>query len=245
MAARSFTDKLFWPVTALAVLALGAVGYTFYLMFAPHHSRPSAPAVAVVAAPPSHSENVTAAPPKPVVAAPEVDSTPAPVKADAAMAPVDAAEVAPAAEEAPKAQADVAKVEMPKPDINPYAVPENKPFISHEMFQKQPVAAAKPAAKPGEKPKTPVAAPKAVAVVKPPPPPAVPLTPLTTAPLTNSPDRLASALPGIRGKVYVLKDGRRIPAVSTVDLGESYGVKDLNSSFITIPKSDVTDIIAR
>ncbi len=52
-------------------------------------------------------------------------------------------------------------------------------------------------------------------------------------------------MPAFRGKIYVLRDGRRIPTVSTVDLGDSYGVKDLNSSYITIPKADVSEVVNR
>jgi hypothetical protein len=247
---RSLAERLFWPAAGLAALALGGFVYLFYLMFASHTPREQdhgAPAVAQaqqkVASPEVKLDEVQQGQSPLMIAEMASPETPADTATIAAAKP-DTGE-APAAVEAPKMEAPAAAAPKPpaeKPDVNPYAVPSNKPYLTHDMFENKPPAnAAKPKAPAPPAPATPAAA----AAAKP-KAPAAPASPPPSTATARPADRLASPVtPNFRGKIYVLKDGRRISTVSTVDLGDSYGVKDLNSSFITFLKSDVSEIISR
>jgi len=227
----SFSERFFWPIAVLATLALGAFVYVASLMFSsPYKNLPATPAVAVSKTPakPAVPDEVKVAEAPPVK---EVKAE-APKVAESAPAPAAAA---------PSGDAAAADSEMPAPkkpdapDVNPYMVPENKPFLSHDMFEKKPQpGAAKPAAAAAPaKPKVPGK------------PDEKPKTDLVTRTITSTPVSSATSVPAFRGKIYVLRDGRRISTVSTVDLGDSYGVKDLNSSYITIPKTDVSEVVNR
>ena len=246
--ARSLAERLFWPAAGLALLALGGFVYLFYLMFAPH--SPQAPREQDRRPLAGAQEQQKVSKPEVKLAEAQQDHTPlmiAEMAAPEAPAVPDAAEpdigAAPAAAEASRPEAREAVAPKPpaaKPDVNPYAVPSNKPYLTHDMFENKPPANA-------AKPKTP--APASAAAVKAPEKPkapAVAAAPPSSTPVARPGDRLASPVsPAIRGKIYVLKAGRRIPTVSTVDLGDSYGVKDLNSSYLTFLKSDVAEIISR
>ena len=233
-APASFSERFFWLIAALASLALGGFVYVASLMFSsPYKNLPATPAVAVSKAPASEASKEVKVADAPV--AREVKAE-APKAAEPAPAPAVAAPAAPASD-APASDSELSVPKKPDaPDVNPYMVPENKPFLSHDMFEKKPqpgaakpaVAAAAPAkpkvpGKPDEKPKT----------------------TLASRTIESSPVSSSTSVPAFRGKIYVLRDGRRIPTVSTVDLGDSYGVKDLNSSYITIPKADVSEVVNR
>ena len=236
-APASFSERFFWLIAALATLALGVFVYFASLMFSsPYKNLPATPIVAVA--------KTSETPPAPEVKIAEA-STPKEVKTEApkvaetapSPAPVVTAPAAPAKDAEPAADSEMpAPKKVDAPDVNPYMVPENKPFLSHDMFEKKPQpGAAKPAAAAAApaKPKVPGK------------PDEKPKTDLVTRTIASTPVSSATSVPAFRGKIYVLRDGRRIPTVSTVDLGDSYGVKDLNSSYITIPKADVSEVVNR
>ena len=242
--AAALSERLFWPVVVLATLALGGFGYFFYMLFAPRTSTQTQ----TVEQPKIHEARIaeTAVPAPPV--APAVQSE---TKA-AAAAPETAVSAAPtvATENKKSPDANATAMAQPavmkkadEPEANPYSVPSNKPFLTHEMFEKKPPPPAAGAAKPAAKPK--VAA-KPDDKTKTPAAPASPASANSAASSTSTPSSggVGSAS-SFHGKIYVLKDGRRISTLSTVDLGDSYGVKDLNSSYLTIPKADVSEVVGR
>jgi hypothetical protein len=232
-APAALSDRLFWPVAVLATLALGGFGYFFYVMFAP---RTSSHATEQAAKPDVHETQVVQAnspSPSPQVETKASVATPQPATTPPSPAPSTTTENEKAAEPAPSDGVAAQPAVMKKPDepeTNPYSVPNNKPFLTHDMFDKK---ASPAAAKAAVKPKVPAK------------PDDKTKAPAARAAEPNSAASTAIAATGFHGKIYVLKDGRRISTVSTVDLGDSYGVKDLNSSYITIPKSDVAEVVAR
>jgi hypothetical protein len=206
----SLSDKLFWLVVAVAVLALGGFGW----FFAGMTSRPQAQPTVIVAS----------APPAP--------AAPAPDMATAEEAAPESSDESPAMQET-ATEGEMAVAPAAVEEESPYMVPNNKPFITREDFvRKQP--AAKPGAKVPKKPGQPL-----------PPGKVPPKTPATAPTISTSPKpgekKNALALIDHR-KVVVLTSGRKIVAMSMVDLGDSYGIKDDKQQMLTVKKDDVTRI---
>jgi hypothetical protein len=225
---KPLTQRLLLPVVGMAVLLLGGLGF-LYAMFSSHrdHKIETAPAPKVSQTPskpartyaPSIDDDVPAPPEKaperaPVVAPVEKKAEPE-AKADPEPEkPVVAA--APAVADPPM----VAALPEKKPNGDPYMVPENKPFIDRDTFggtkPKAPATATGAAA--------PAPAPKPAEPAAPPPPPPAPAT-------------------TVQNTVYVLFSGKRINAVSTIEMGDCYGVKDAAGNFVKIKKADVSNVI--
>ncbi len=133
-APASFSERFFWLIAALASLALGGFVYVASLMFSsPYKNLPATPAVAVSKAPASEASKEVKVADAPV--AREVKPE-APKAAEPAPAPAPAV-AAPAApdSDAPASDSELSVPKKPDaPDVNPYMVPENKPFLSHDMF---------------------------------------------------------------------------------------------------------------
>jgi hypothetical protein len=133
-------------------------------------------------------------------------------------------------EESPAAPATMAMEE------DPYIViPTNKPFITRDDFGKkfQPQKKVK-------KPATP-----------PPPPPSFFKTPPASSPAaaTNTPAKAAAPKPRTdvftlldNRRILVLTDGRKITALSIVDLGDTYGIKSADRQTMMVKKDDVSRI---
>lgn len=227
--AAAFSERFFWPIAVLAFLALGGFVYFASLMFSsPYKNLPASTAGA------------PKAPPTPVVdvkmaAAPASEhKTETPKTVEPALPAAKNALETPTADPVPAADTDAPAIKKPDaPEVNPYMVPENKPFLSHDMFEKKPGPAKPAATNITAKPKVPGK------------PDDKPKPALATRTTESTPPSTSTPIPAFRGKIYVLRDGRRISTVSTVDLGDSYGVKDLNSSYLTIPKTDVAEVVNR
>jgi hypothetical protein len=214
----SLTDKLFWPMIVLAVLALGGIGTIVHKIV----SRHSAPALVANAEPP-HSQTLAS------VSSPE---TTAGKMNTESQTTGDAVPADPAPENSTEVAAAPAPAAAVMDDESPYVVPDRKPFISRETFAPPP----KPAP------------PKKAVVKTPPPAVKSPLVPVKTAAATVAPpvDAKKSAPPPTtlmnKTPVYVMRDGRKIAAIKVVDLGDSYGLKSTNGQIITVLKEDVTEI---
>jgi len=211
----SLTDRLFWPTVAFATLALGAFGY----FAATKLFRPAPPTVAwapldrVSRSSPQPTSTTESAAPTSVEVSVVAESTPAPVE--------EAAPAGPTAADAMDAE-------------DPYKVPNHKPFIDSQTFAKK--APPRPVAPP----KKPVVAAKgtpAVAMTK----PTAPATPAVKVPLSS--DIKVPAIPVTPGPpTYVMNDGRRIPAVKVVDMGEFWGLKMQSGQIVSVRKEDVKEI---
>lgn len=224
---KPLTQRLLIPVVGMAVLLLGGLGF-LYAMFSSHrdHKIETAPAPKVSQTPskpartyaPSIDDDVPAPPEK----APERAPVASVEKKAEPEAKADPEPEKPAVAAAP-AVADppmVAAVPEKKPAGDPYMVPENKPFIDRDTFggtkPKAPATATGAAA--------PAPAPKPAEPAAPPPPPPAPAT-------------------TVQNTVYVLFSGKRINAVSTIEMGDCYGVKDAAGNFVKIKKADVSNVI--
>jgi hypothetical protein len=224
----SLVDRFFWPAVIMATLVLGGFVTVVYKTV----TRTST-SIAAVNALPAEPEKI--APAKVL----EV-SLPAPEPIKSETTAVVAAlkfQSEFAVPEVASAKADFEIAPQPKQkssdDDSPYVVPSNKPFISSSDFG---APKAQPQPKKPLKPAPPVPAPSAVATPKTVTPPAMvkPVPPVVSKPL--------SALPVPHTPIYVLKDGRKIPAIKVVDLGESYGLKSASGQIVTVLKDDVINI---
>lgn len=100
-------------------------------------------------------------------------------------------------------------------------IPAGKPFLTREDFLNRPKPA--PKAPPPKKPLT---------------PPVKPGTPATKpAPAQNAITKLFD-----KRKVVVMNSGRKIIALTIVDLGDSFGIKDDRNQMHTVKKDDVAKI---
>lgn len=213
----SLTDRLFWPTVAFATLALGAFGY----FAATKLFRPAPPTVAwapldrVSRSSPQPTSSTEPAAPTSVEVSVVAEGTPAPVE--------EAAPAGPTAADAMDAE-------------DPYKVPNHKPFIDSQTFAKK--APPRPVAPP----KKPVVAAKGtpakgtptVAMTK-------PAAPVTKVPLSS--DIKVPLIPATPGPpTYVMNDGRRIPAVKVVDMGEFWGLKMQSGQIVSVRKEDVKEI---
>lgn len=211
----TLAERLFWPAICLAVLGLGGVGMIGHKIVS-RHSAPAA--IAAAKAPARTTKSSEAVPPDEMNAAPALEA-PSPSESESEL---------PAAAEAPQAVLAAAPASAMDED-SPYVVPAGKPFISRETFAPPP--------KPKAPKKAAVAAPKTPPAVK--PPARAPATAKSDAKKNSSPPP-AIGIP--KTPVYIMRDGRKIPAIKVVDLGDSYGLKSASGQIITVLKADVSEI---
>ena len=258
---ESIFDRMFWPVTALAVFAVAGTGIFVCKVLRKHPSSSQAclraPISSLAVLPtqfqgPIQSKELTdlnaASQASPIDSRIDIESmkakgmraidsqshkgeSPAPITNNELNSVSMSDSVT---EQTPGAHSS----DTSKEDVSPYLVPDNHPYITRETFMRPSPEITKKA--------KPVVNSKVVVAKD---PPAIASMPSSAAikerePLLTSAVKVKNDfntyLPN--RKVLILNDGRRILVDKVIEMGDAYGVKDSSGQLFTIYKKDISSI---